>query len=88
VGVSLWGVGVFLREVGVFLWARCPCNQAADDAAPRLPEELQRPLEMLKDKARRVATVQVTSLKDFGLLSSLFIILMLLTICYYYSYCY
>ena len=25
-------------------------------------EKLQRPLEMLKDKARRVATVQVTSL--------------------------
>jgi hypothetical protein len=34
-------------------------GQSADDAAPRLPEELQRPLETLKDKARRVATVQV-----------------------------
>ena len=34
-----------------------------------------RPLEMLKDKARRVATVQVTSFKDFDLSLLLFIVL-------------
>ena len=34
-------------------------DEKSDEDAGRLPEELKRPIEILKAKARRVATVQV-----------------------------